>query len=74
MLRDRQSALRDLASATDGLAIMNTNDLDAGLRRVTDDLSSYYLLGYYSTGKPDGKFHAIRVRVKRAGVGFLRCS
>ena len=68
MLRGRQSTLRDLASATDGIAIINTNDLDGGFRRVTADLSSYYLLGYYSTGKLDGKFHAIRVRVKRPGV------
>jgi hypothetical protein len=68
MLRTRQSTLRDLASATDGIAIINSNDLEGGFRRVTDDLSSYYLLGYYSTGKLDGKFHAIRVRVKRSGV------
>jgi hypothetical protein len=38
------------------------------LRRVVEDLNSYYLLGYYSTGKLDGKFHAITVRVKRPGV------
>jgi hypothetical protein len=38
------------------------------MRRVVDDLSSYYLLGYYSTGKLDGKFHSISVRVKRPGV------
>lgn len=68
MLRTRQSTLRDLAAATDGIAVMNSNDLDRGFRRITDDLSSYYLLGYYSSGKLDGKFHAIRVRVKRPGV------
>jgi VWFA-related protein len=68
MLRTRQSTLRDLASATDGIAIINSHDLDSGFRRITADLSSYYLLGYYSTGKLDGKFHAIRVRVKRPGV------
>src|SRR5206468_991680 len=34
-----------------------------------NDLSSYYLLGYYSTnGKLDGKFHTIKVRVKRPGI------
>jgi hypothetical protein len=33
-----------------------------------DDLSSYYLLGYYSNGKLDGRFHTITVRVKRPGI------
>ncbi|HEX3646418.1 MAG TPA: VWA domain-containing protein [Vicinamibacterales bacterium] len=68
MLRDRISSLRSLAEATDGLAIVNSNDLAKGLKRVVDDLSSYYLIGYYSTGKLDGKFHSISVRVKRPGV------
>ena len=44
------------------------NDIEKGFKRITDDLSAYYLLGYYSTGKLDGRFHSIRVRVKRAGV------
>jgi VWFA-related protein len=68
MLRERITSLRTLAEATDGLAIVNSNDLATGLKRVVDDLSSYYLLGYYSTGKLDGKFHPITVRVKRPGV------
>ncbi len=64
----RLTSMRRLAEATDGLAILNSNDLAGGLRRVTNDLSSYYLLGYYSSGKLDGKFHPISVRVKRPGV------
>ena len=68
MLRGRISSLRTLAEATDGLAIVNSNDLAGGFRRVVSDLSSYYLLGYYSTGKLDGRFHPITVRVKRPGV------
>ena len=64
----RNTSLRTLAEATDGLAVLNTNDLSRGLRRIVDDLSSYYLLGYYSSGKLDGRFHAITVRVKRPGV------
>jgi len=68
MLRARDSSLRDLALATDGLAILGSNDLEGGLKRVSADLSSYYLLAYYSTGKFDGKFHSISVRVKRPGV------
>ena len=65
---DGVSALRALAENTDGLAIVNTNDLLGGAKRIVDDLSSYYLLGYYSTGKLDGRFHPITVRVKRPGV------
>ena len=69
LLRNRLTNLRSLAEATDGIAVMNSNDLDTGLKRISDDLSSYYLLGYYSTnGKLDGRFHNIKVRVKRPGV------
>jgi VWFA-related protein len=68
-LRSRLDTLQNLASATDGLAILNSNDIDAGLQRVVDDLSSYYLIGYYSTnGKLDGRFRAVKVNVTRPGV------
>jgi VWFA-related protein len=68
-LNRRIENLRTLAENTDGIAVVNTNDLDRGMRRVADDLSSYYLLGYYSTNtKLDGQFRAIKVRVRRPGV------
>ncbi len=39
------------------------------MKRIADDLSDYYLLGYTSTNaKLDGKFRKIAVRVKRPGV------
>jgi VWFA-related protein len=68
MLTARLTSLRTLAENTDGIAIVDTNDLAKGFRRVVDDLSSYYLIGYYSSGKLDGRFHSITVRVKRPGV------
>src|SRR3954467_13782628 len=73
----RRDSLRELADTTDGLAVVGASDIAAGLRRITDDVSAYCLLGYYSTGKLDGKFHTINVRVKRPGAdvrarrGFL---
>jgi VWFA-related protein len=68
-LRRRQKTLRDAATATDGLALLDSNDMSASLQRIVDDLSSYYLLGYYSTNaKADGTFRKISVSVKRAGV------
>ena len=68
-LRSRLDSMRALAVDTDGDAIVNTNNIDAGLKRIADDLSSYYLIGYYSTNsKLDGRFREITVRVTRPGV------
>jgi VWFA-related protein len=67
-LNARHTSMRTLADGTDGLTIIDTNAFGRGLKRIDDDLSSYYLLGYYSTGKLDGRFHAISVRIKRPGV------
>ena len=61
--------LRLLAEETDGRAIVNRNDLAVGMKQITRDSSAYYLLGYNSSQAPtDGKFHDIKVRVKRPGV------
>jgi VWFA-related protein len=69
MLRRRLDTLHMLADNTDGIAVVDNNDLDKGLKRIADDLSSYYLLGYYSSNaKLDGRYHAIKVRVKRPGI------
>jgi VWFA-related protein len=69
ILRERLESMHDLAAATDGLAVVGSNDLDAGLRRIGDDLTSYYLLGYYSTNPAlDGKYRRLQVRVNQPGV------
>jgi VWFA-related protein len=68
-LRVKQDGLRFLADNTDGTSIVNTNNIDGMLQRIVDDLSSYYLFGYYSTNtKLDGRFRNITVRVSRPGV------
>jgi VWFA-related protein len=61
--------LHVLADNTDGRAIVNRNDLAAGMKQIMRDASGYYLLGYTSASAPtDGKFHSIEVRVKRPNV------
>ena len=68
-LRSSQDTLHVLANNTDGRAIVNRNDLATGMKQIIRDLSDYYLLGYNSSQAPtDGKFHAIKVNVKRKGV------
>jgi VWFA-related protein len=69
MLKNRIEVMRTLAANTDGIAVVNNNDLDRGMRRISDDLTSYYLLGYYSANtKLDGKYRALKVRVRQPGV------
>ena len=65
----RREPLINLSAATDGTSVMNTNDMAAGVRRIVDDVSAYYLLGYSSSNpKADGRFRTITVRVSRPSV------
>ena len=67
--RTRVDTLLTLADATDGVPVVNTNDLAGGIQRVVSDLTSYYLIGYSSTNsKLDGRYRTIKVRSKRPGV------
>jgi len=62
-------SLQVLAINTDGRAIVNRNDLAAGMKQIMRDASGYYLLGYTSQAAPtDGRFHTIDVKVKRPNV------
>lgn len=68
-LTTRMDTLMTLAANTDGMAMVNDNDLRKQIRRIVDDLTSYYLIGYYSTNsKLDGRFRTIKVRSKRPGI------
>jgi VWFA-related protein len=68
-LRQTQDSLRVLADETDGRAIVNRNDFGKAMRQIVADSSAYYLIGYNSSQAPqDGKFHEIKVRVKRSGT------
>jgi VWFA-related protein len=68
-LNSTMDTLRLLSEQTDGRAIVNRNDLATGMAQITRDASAYYLIGYNSSEAPtDGKFHSIRVRVKRPGI------
>ncbi|HEX7085094.1 MAG TPA: VWA domain-containing protein [Vicinamibacterales bacterium] len=69
-----QDAMAFLAEETGGLAVLNTNDLPAGLRRISNDLRGYYILGYTpppGTFAEPGKtprFRKVTVRAKRPGL------
>jgi VWFA-related protein len=69
ILNESSDLLRVVADQTDGRAIVGRNDPMPELRRMVRDVSSYYLLGYTSSvAARDGKFHEIKVSVKRPNV------
>jgi VWFA-related protein len=60
---------RYLAEESGGIALVNMIDLRPGLDRIVREMSSYYLLGYYSTNaRTDGKFRRNHVTVARKDV------
>ena len=64
-----QANLRDVAEATGGFLVAETNDLSSGLERIGADLRGYYELAYYPFNPfADGTFRTIEVKVARPGV------
>jgi hypothetical protein len=61
--------LENVAVATGGRAVVNSNDFDPGLNAVLQENASYYLLGF-APGDPahDGKFRTVEVKVDRPGL------
>jgi hypothetical protein len=72
--RNTQEALAYVAEQTGGFAILNTNDLGAGLGRISADIRDYYVIGYLpdeGTFVGKGKkpqYHKIAVKVRRPGL------
>ncbi len=70
-LIDTQDGLQYLAKQTGGIAIINTNDLSTGIRKILDD-QSYYLIGYEpdeATFDPKvNRFNKLDIKVTRPGV------
>ncbi|HEX3128747.1 MAG TPA: VWA domain-containing protein [Thermoanaerobaculia bacterium] len=63
-----ENSLTLLASETGGKAILNANDVSPDLRRMKEDLSSYYSLGYVPEHTGDAKEHRIEVKIRKPGL------
>ncbi|MEP7351877.1 MAG: VWA domain-containing protein [Acidobacteriota bacterium] len=62
----QQETLYTLAADTGGKALLDSNDLSAGVVQAQKDVSSYYILGYYSTNiNTDGHFRKIKVTLPK---------
>ncbi len=57
-----QDTLWAMAKDTGGKSLLDSNDLAAGIVQAQESISSYYILGYYSSNQAlDGKFRRIRI-------------
>jgi VWFA-related protein len=57
-----QDTLYALAGDTGGKALLDYNDLAKGITQAEQAISSYYILGYYTTNTAqDGKFRRIKI-------------
>ena len=70
-IRESQDSLRVLAEETGGIAVVNQNDFDKALKRIDNETSDYYVLGYYSTNPdPLRRRRQIEVRTTRPNVSI----
>ena len=73
--RAQQETLYTLAADTGGKALLDNNDLALGIVQAQKDISSYYILGYYSTNdKLDGRYRRIKLTARaelQAKIGKL---
>ena len=72
-MRESQDGLRYLAGETGGFAVVNTNDLAFGFRKVMADQHGYYLIGYQpEAGSVNeltrDRFRRVSIKVKRKGL------
>ena len=62
----QQESLYTLAADTGGKSLLDNSDLAVGIVQAQKDVSSYYILGYYSTNTTqDGKYRRIKVQINK---------
>ena len=57
-----------LADDTGGIIVRNTNDLEKGLGRLFDSMSTYYIVGYEHVPQTKAGFRKIKVETRAKGL------
>jgi hypothetical protein len=67
-----QDTLYALAKDTGGKALFDSNDLSLGIVQAAQAVTSYYILGFYTTHTAlDGKFHRVKISLAGGRSGDL---
>ena len=62
----QQETLYTLAADTGGKALLDNNDLSLGITQAQKSISSYYILGYYSSNVAlDGRYRRVKVQINK---------
>ena len=70
-VRSSQDSLRVLAELTGGIAVVNQNDFDKALKRIDNETSDYYVVGYYSSNPdPTKRRRRIEIKLKRPNMNL----
>lgn len=59
--------MADLAPATGGQFVQNNNDFDTAMDRLAHVPEASYILGISPKAEADGKYHTLKVRLKKSG-------
>ncbi|HZS55244.1 MAG TPA: VWA domain-containing protein [Bryobacteraceae bacterium] len=67
--KQSQDTLYALATDTGGKALLDNNDLTQGIVQAERAVSSYYILGYYTSNTAlDGKFRRIKISLNASSI------
>ncbi len=67
--QNQQETLYTLAADTGGKALLDNNDLSLGIVQAQKDMTSYYIIGYYTSNAAlDGRFRRIKITVNNSAV------
>ena len=67
--QNQQETLYALASDTGGKELLDNNDLSMGIVQAQKDMTSYYIIGYYTSNAAlDGRFRRIKVTVNNGVI------
>jgi VWFA-related protein len=68
-LRESQDSLRVLAEETGGIAVVNQNDFNKALKKIDNETSDYYVIGYYSSNPdPLRRTRKLEVKTTRSNI------
>ena len=67
--QNQQETLYTLAADTGGKALLDNNDLSMGIVQAQKDMTSYYIIGYYSSNAAlDGHFRRVKITLNNSAL------